>query len=68
MGLVRVTYFLGWLSFVAAVVERILLARGEFAQAAINHNVLPRNFLELSFFFFIASIATGHYCSKKTTD
>ena len=67
MGLARATYFLGWLSFVAAIVERILLARGEFAQAAINHNVLPRNFFELSVFFFIASIATGHYC-RKTTD
>ena len=68
MGLLRATYFLGWLCFVAAIAERILMSSGGIAQAAINHNVLPRNFFELSVFFFVASIATQHYCQIKSSD
>jgi hypothetical protein len=61
----RATYVLGWLSLIAAVVERIaIMASQGVAERALHHQVLPFNFLELSFLFFLISIASGNCCPK----
>lgn len=59
-GLVRLTYWLGWLCLAAAVIGRILLLTS-VAERMIDANVLPRNFVQLSFLFFLISIATHLY-------
>jgi hypothetical protein len=62
----RVLYNLGWVFFALAVVERILLLSPNIASMAMQHNVLPRNFFELSLLFFVISIATERCCGTKT--
>jgi len=57
----RLTYQLGWLLLILALVERIsIMASQGLAERAVHHQVLPYNFLELSFLFFVISIASGH--------
>ena len=65
MGAARLTYQLGWLFLIIAVVERILIMASEgMAERALHHRVFPYNFLELSFLFFVISIASGYCCQK----
>ena len=65
MGAARVTYGLGWVLLIIALVERILIMTSPaIAQSAIHRSVLPYNFLELSFLFFVISIASGHCCPR----
>ncbi len=61
-GIVRVTYALGWLFFILAIIGRVLL-RTSVAERMIAIDVLPRNFIQLSFLFFIISIAS--YCGAR---
>jgi len=63
-GLVRVAYWLGWVFFVIAVLGRILLMTS-FAERLIEANILPHNFLQLAFLFFLISIATTLYNRQK---
>lgn len=62
-GLVRLTYWLGWVFFVLAVIGRILLFTS-VSEHMIDANVLPRNFIQLSFLFFLISIATT-FCNRQ---
>ncbi len=61
-GMVRITYALGWLFFIFAIIGRVLL-RTSMAERMIAFDVLPRNFIQLSFLFFIIAIAS--YCGAR---
>jgi uncharacterized membrane protein YhaH (DUF805 family) len=56
-GLVRLAYWLGWVFLALAVIGRILLLTS-VSEHMIAANILPRNFIQLSFLFFLISIAT----------
>ena len=62
--MVKFTYWLGWVSLAAAVVARILLPTSAGVRMAAMH-ILPRNFLELTVVFFLASIAS-YTCSRSS--
>lgn len=64
-GLVRLAYWLGWVFLALAVIGRILLFTS-LAERMIDANVLPRNFIQLSFLFFLISIATA-VCHRPKT-
>ena len=57
----RATYFLGWLFLIIGFVERGLMISNNMSRMAVERNVLPRNFIELSLLFFVISIAS-HLC------
>jgi hypothetical protein len=56
-GIARLTYWLGWVSLVVALVSRVLL-NTSVREHMVNMNVLPRNFVQLTLIFFVASIAS----------
>ncbi len=64
-GLVRLTYWLGWVFLALAVIGRILLLTS-VSEHMISANVLPRNFIQLAFLFFVISIATS-VCHRPRT-
>jgi hypothetical protein len=57
-GLVRLTYWLGWLFLGLTVIARILTYTS-LVDPMITWGVLPRNFLEMAFFSFLVCIATA---------
>ncbi len=57
LGLARLTYWLGWISLAAAVIGRVLTYTS-LRERMIDAGVMPHNFLQLAFLFFVASIAT----------
>ncbi len=57
-GMARVAYALGWVFFGLAVIGRILLMTS-MSERMIAMNVLPRNFIQLSFLFFVIAIASA---------
>lgn len=57
-GLVRLTYWLGWVCFAVAVIGRILTYTS-LRERMIDASVVPHNALQLAFLFFLASIATA---------
>jgi hypothetical protein len=57
-GIVRVTYGLGWVCLGLAVIGRILLFTS-LSTHMVAVNVLPRNFIQLSFLFFVIAIASS---------
>ncbi len=57
-GMVRITYGLGWVFLALAVIGRILLATS-VSERMIAMNILPRNFIQLSFLFFVIAIASA---------
>ncbi len=57
-GIVRVTYGLGWACLALAVIGRILLLTS-VSERMIAMSVLPRNFIQLSFLFFVIAIASA---------
>ena len=63
-GMVKLTYWLGWVFFAVAVISRILLTTSLGARM-IDIHVLPRNFMQLTFLFFLASIAS-YTCSRRS--
>jgi len=60
-SLIRLTYLLGFLSAVTAVVYRGLLMFGVGVQFAAAINVQPRNFLQLSILLLVLCLATDVY-------
>lgn len=61
-GIAKRTYALGWLFLLIAVVERIMLTKESVVVWATSNAILPRNFLELSFLFFVITIASRACC------
>jgi hypothetical protein len=59
------TYALGWLFLLVAVIERLMLTKESVAAWARFHAVLPRNFIELSFLFFVITIASRACCAPE---
>lgn len=59
--MVRGSYFLGWLCFLGAVILRILSFSRDLASRMQEVNILPRNFLALSFLFFVMTLASEAY-------
>lgn len=59
-GMVKLTYRLGWVFLAVALVSRILLTTS-LRERMIEINVLPRNFLQLTVVFFLASVASYAY-------
>lgn len=57
-GIVRATYALGWVFFGLAVIGRVLLATS-MSERMVAMNILPRNFIQLSFLFFVMAIASS---------
>ena len=64
-GLVRLTYWLGWVFLGLAVVARVLTYTS-LLERMIDWNVLPRNFFELAFLSFLVSIASSFMERQKT--
>ncbi len=64
-GLVRLTYWLGWVFLALAVVGRALLYTS-LRERMIEASVVPHNALQLSFLFFIIAIATALYNGAKS--
>ena len=62
----RALYILGWVFFALAAIERVLIISLSLRLIAIQQNILPRNFFELSLLFFVMSIAAER-CGNKTT-
>ncbi len=61
-GMAKLTYWLGWLSLVLAIIGRILLMTG-LHDHMTEAQVLPRNFVQLTVVFFLASIAS-YTCNR----
>ena len=59
------TYALGWLFFIVAVIDRLLITKESVLAFANGHNVLPHNFLQLSFLFFVITIASRACCPPE---
>jgi len=57
-GLTRITYWLGWLFLVLSVIARVATYTA-LSQQMVYLGLLPRNFLQLSFLFFIVATATA---------
>ena len=57
-GLARQTYWLGWVFLGLAVVARIV-SYTNASEHLVYAGLLPRNFLQLAFLFFLISAATA---------
>ncbi len=57
-GLIRLTYWLGWIFLALAIIARAATYTA-MSERIVYAALLPRNFLQLSFLFFIACIATA---------
>jgi preprotein translocase subunit SecG len=64
-GLGRLTYWLGWVFLALAVFARILVYTS-LRDRLVDSGVLPRNFFELAFIFFVISIASSLMEQQKT--
>ncbi len=60
-SLVRLTYRLGWLFLLAAVVFRALMLTSTGYEVLRATTVLPHNFFELSVLSFLICLATEAY-------
>lgn len=59
------TYALGWLFFIFAVIERLLITRESVLLFATTHYVLPHNLFQMSFLFFVITIASRACCPPE---
>lgn len=59
-GMVRLAYWLGWVFLCLTLVARIFVYTS-LVDRMIAWGVLPRNFLQGAFLFFLISIATALY-------
>jgi hypothetical protein len=59
------TYALGWLFFLIALIERALITKASILELANSHYVMPRNFLQLSFLFFVITVASRACCPPE---
>jgi uncharacterized membrane protein YhaH (DUF805 family) len=57
-GLARQTYWVGWVFLALAVIARAVTYAG-FGERMADLGLLPRNFLQLAFLFFLISVATA---------
>ncbi len=60
-GLIRLTYWLGWVCLGLAILGRIVLMMSDVSGRMLQFGILPHNFLEGSVLFFLISIATVLY-------
>lgn len=60
-GMIRGTYILGWLCFLLAMILRVAALSRDLGLKMGEVNVVPRNFLALSFLFFVMCIASDVY-------
>jgi hypothetical protein len=59
------TYALGWLFMILGVTERLLITNEHVHAFANIHNVMPHNFLQLSFLFFVITVASRACCPPE---
>jgi len=57
------TYALGWIFLLIGLIERVMIANEHVHDFANMHNVMPHNFLHLSFLFFVITIASRACCA-----
>ena len=63
-GLIRLTYVLGWVFLALAVVGRILLYTS-MQDHMLQYSLMPHNALQLSFLFFLITVASYAYSREK---
>ncbi len=63
-GLIRLTYVLGWVFLALAVIGRALMYTS-FQERFVAMSVLPHNALQLSFLFFLITVASYAYTREK---
>jgi len=61
------TYAVGWLLFILAVIERLLITKESVLLFATSHYILPHNLFQLSFMFFVITIASRACCPAEKT-
>jgi hypothetical protein len=59
------TYALGWLFLLLGLIERALIMKESFLTMAYGTHVMPHNFLQLSFLFFVVTIASRACCPPE---
>jgi len=59
------TYALGWIFLLVGLIERALIIKESFLMMAYTHHVLPHNFLQLSFLFFVITVASRACCPSE---
>jgi hypothetical protein len=59
------TYALGWLCLIVGLIERALIMKESFLMMAYSNHVMPHNFLQLSFLFFVITIASRACCAPE---
>ena len=65
MGMARISYMLGWILLVLALVARVLVYF-DLGWRLVAIKVVPRNLLELSVVFFVVCIASEVYGRAAT--
>ncbi len=63
-GLIRLTYILGWVFLALAVIGRILLYTS-MQDRMLQYSLMPHNALQLSFLFFLITVASYAYNREK---
>ena len=63
-GLIRLSYILGWVCLALAFVGRLLLYTS-LQDRMIQNGVLPHNALQMSFLFFLITVASYVYTREK---
>jgi hypothetical protein len=61
------TYALGWIFLLLGLIERALIMKESFLTMAYSNHVLPHNFLQLSFLFFVITVASRACCAPDKT-
>jgi hypothetical protein len=59
------TYALGWIFLLVGLIERALIMKESFLTMAYTNHVLPHNLLQLSFLFFVITIASRACCPPE---
>jgi len=59
------TFALGWLFLLVGLIERALIMKESFLMMAYNNHVMPHNFLQLSFLFFVITVAARACCAPN---
>jgi hypothetical protein len=59
------TYTLGWIFLLVGIIERVLIIKESFLMMAYTNHVLPHNFLQLSFLFFVITVASRACCPPE---
>jgi hypothetical protein len=59
------TYALGWIFLLVGLVERVLIIKESFLTMAYATHLLPHNFFQLGFLFFVITIASRACCPTE---